>query len=235
MSGSIEANGINKNDAIKNTAARHEHMSYSINSVLASVAFLEAEVNTLYADSGEFVHRFVGLPAEALRLLSAVWSIESVRRSTNVLDKYQVALKVCNLPIFDPGAQPYQDAKLLIELRNALVHFIPASWTVDSDGNAVDSKAELRKLTQGLRNKFSLNPFFREYIISGASINGGPPVTPPSIIKAPFFPDKCVGFGCTEWGLKSSLHFVDDFYNRLGVKGSYEYVRSYLVANNSSV
>jgi hypothetical protein len=96
----------------------------------------------------------------------------------------------------DKGAAPYQDAWLLVQLRNALVHYKP-EWIIGAAPVAVRHEFEKK-----LANKFALNPF------TGAG--------------NPFYPDKCLGHGCAKWSLMSSIAFINEFYVRLGMSAPYD-------------
>jgi len=92
-----------------------------------SVAFLEATVNEVFEDATD--DRHVGQRVERLEprvraMLASFW--ESVGNGRySLLGKYQMALLLSGAGQFDKGAQPYQDAQLLIDFRNGLVHFRP--------------------------------------------------------------------------------------------------------------
>lgn len=59
-------------------------------------------------------------------LMREFWELRSQSgRYTTVLDKYQMALVFAHKPKLDTGLNPYQDAALLVMLRNKLVHFLP--------------------------------------------------------------------------------------------------------------
>ena len=113
-----------------------------------------------------------------------------------LLDRFQLALYVLGKAPLDQGAQPYQGAELLVSLRNALVHYKPR-WSDEAE----------TKLAKGLESKhFSLSPF------TGAG--------------NPFFPDKCLGYGCAKWGWESALSFADGFFALVGVAAPYDGIRS---------
>ena len=97
-----------------------------------------------------------------------------------------------------------KEALLLTQLRNDLIHFEP-EWVE----HATEENDEgLSKLAQGLKGRFAINP------LTGAG--------------NPFYPAKCLGHGCVQWAVQSSIQFTDDFYNRLGMKIRYEHVRDRL-------
>lgn len=58
------------------------------------------------------------------------------------------------------------------------------------------------------RGKFSLNP------LTGA--------------KTPFFPIRCMGYGCAKWAVESSIRFVDNCCSRLEVQPGFDLIRDSL-------
>jgi hypothetical protein len=69
-----------------------------------------------------------------------------------------------------------------------------------------------RKLVSGLTGKFSLSPLFGEAF--------------------PFLPHRCLSSDCARWSLRTICAFVDDFYEKLGIKPRQRYleIRSELKA-----
>jgi hypothetical protein len=68
---------------------------------------------------------------------------ETYERNT-ALGKFECALHHSKKPNMDKGSNPYQDAKIVIDLRNALVHFKPG----------LDTQAdEHLELSNKLKNK----------------------------------------------------------------------------------
>ncbi len=106
---------------------------------------------------------------------------------SSVLKKYQFALAAADKDRFDPGLPPYQDVNYLKELRNALVHYRPEQ---DTDLN------KHKKIEDGYTNRFPINPY--------------------SHTNDVFFPKKCLGHGCAEWAVESSIKFIQEFYKRMG-------------------
>jgi len=70
-----------------------------------------------------------------------------------------------------------------------VVHFEPELMDVE------ENKQKLEKLLNG---KFEQCPFYGE----------------PSFL---FFPHRCLSHGCAKWVVISCIHFVNDFYKRIGV------------------
>jgi hypothetical protein len=200
--GELEAVGTNLTDE-----DRADHRSYAVASILASVAFLEALLNELFAsathDNLEVGGGRGGLSADERQALA---DVKEMLDRNEFLDKFQLVLRILGKQAFDRGAQPYQDAKLLVQLRNALVHYKPR-WRVGGDD--ADQSIEESSLTRGLaQRKFSLNPFTSQ--------------------GNPFFPDRCLGHGCTSWAWRTALPFADDFFSRLGVTPVHDGVRGRL-------
>ena len=96
----------------------------------------------------------------------------------------------------------YQDAELLIALRNGLVHGRP-EW--HTPGQPFD---DVEKLGERLNEKqFSPSPFI---LAEGNA----------------YFPDKCLSYGCAKWAVESSISFADGFYSRIGLIPKYDSMRS---------
>jgi len=103
-----------------------------------------------------------------------------------ILCKYQLALDLAEKEQFDQGAAPYQEVDGLIDLRNALVHYKP-EWNTDQEKH--------KKIEEKLKSRFALNPF--------------------TISTDAFFPKRCLGHGCAEWAVESSMAFMNEFFGRL--------------------
>lgn len=91
--------------------------------------------------------------------------------------------------------QLFEDIRLLIQLRNRLVHYKPEWVTSEDPGSIYDVEKELR-------GKFDESKL---YLGTGN----------------PFYPDKCLGSGCAEWSYQTAKAFVDQFYNKLGIRPLY--------------
>lgn len=105
--------------------------------------------------------------------------------SKPTLEKYQIVAKLQSDARFDEGTEPYQSAKVLVRLRNAIVHFVP-EWT--------DEQTMHTKISQMLHGRFQASPFFRP--------------------SDPLFPDRCMSTDCARWATNKSLNFIQEFHNR---------------------
>lgn len=186
-------------------AAQREHRSCAVASILASVAFLDASVNELFASAKHYNLREVGAslqPSDRAALTAAAEMLSANR----LLDRFQLALLLLGRPPFDIGTEPYQDAALLVRLRNGLVHYTPQFRPGASSEPTVSAEA---RWLRGLESKrFSANPFTGE--------------------ANPFFPDRCLGHGCTTWAWNAALIFCDSFFNEIGVTPIYDNSRDLL-------
>jgi len=184
-----------------------EHRSFAVAAILASVAFLEAAVNELFASASapnlEVGGGRGGLTANERETLV---DVNDALANNRTLERCQLVLHLLGRQPFDRGTAPFQDVDLLVKLRNSLVHYKP-EWRaggIEGGQSAADSK-----LAKGLQTKhFSHNPF------TGAG--------------NPFFPDKCLGHGCAAWVWKAALAFADEFFHRLGVTPVYDGIRAQL-------
>jgi hypothetical protein len=168
-------------EAAEELEARHEGASafnirlrgLVLSAVAESVMFLEAPLN----------------------LMAAFWeATEEGRRVGTVLVKYKWALKFCGQETFDEGSSPYQDVKLLIDLRNYLVHYRPQD---------VGHSLKPPKWVGGLVNRFPGNR-----LMTGSG--------------NPWFPDIALGAGCAEWAWRSARALTDKLAATIGLELNYQ-------------
>lgn len=65
-----------------------------------------------------------------------------------------------------------------------------------------------QKLEESLKGRFLLSPFYDK--------------------GSPFFPHRCLGHGCAQWAVISSIGFTDDFFAGMSLKPRYDRLRSKL-------
>ena len=98
-----------------------QHRAYVTDAVFSAVAFLEAAINEVFDDVADAHSGYVDpLSLECRRQMMGLWD-ESVERRS-FLEKCQLALLCAQSTVFERGKQPYQDADLLIKLRDRLTH-----------------------------------------------------------------------------------------------------------------
>jgi hypothetical protein len=85
-----------------------------------------------------------------------------------------------------------------------LLHFKP-EWST--------GQKEHGKIADRLQGKFPESPFW-------ASGN-------------PFFPDKCLGYGCAKWATEACERFMDEFCDRMDIPSRFDHIRSELATSSS--
>ncbi len=126
------------------------HRGLVLTAVIESVAFLEAVINEVLQDAtdGHITEKLEGVDSEVRRSWAGIWEALGQGETGRNLERYQAALIAAGVEPFDKGAEPWQSAQLLVQLRNHLVHYKPA--TVYSD--------EPEKLVTRLEHKLDPNP-----------------------------------------------------------------------------
>lgn len=184
-----------------------EHRCFITNTIFSTTAFLEAYINELFCDLSDSVMRKNGKYKSLesrFDIFSEKWQ-EGIPRTArySILDKYQYALEFAGKVKLDKGSSIYQDIYALVTLRNALTHYEP-EW-MQKGSNVADE----HRITKMLKPRIKeLNP------LVGAGCT--------------YYPHKCMGHGLTEWAVESSIKFVDEFSERIGVRGSYNDCRNQL-------
>jgi hypothetical protein len=180
-----------------------EHWSYVTGAIFATVSFLEATINELFADTvdhpnGELANH---LDASTKLLMADMWKRGIPRTAQyQIIEKYQIALTLARKTPFELDRPPFQDVQTLIIIRNALIHYEPV-WA-----SAEEEKAHKKILSLKQEKKFALNP-----LRTGKS--------------NPFFPDKCLSHGCAKWAFNSSVQFVEEFFSRMNIPVLYDHLR----------
>jgi len=200
-----------------------DQWGYVVGSVLSSVAFLEAAINELFADTSDGRLRIGQLSVkptprsrrrltrDTVRLMAEMWE-QGIPRTArySVLEKYAIALSLARKEPMDKGIPPWQPTELLIRLRNALVHYEPTDEPVGPlKGGEHKSTDGEHKLTKALRGRFPLNSLAHSSLST--------------------FPDKILGHGCAAWAVKTSTAFADEFAQRLGITPFYVHTLAKLV------
>jgi hypothetical protein len=177
------------------------HRAYVTGCVFATVSFLEAQINEIFTDAADDKRDLIYPLGDKIYLFAEMWKLGVPRTASySILTKYEIALALAEKEPLDRGALVYQNAKLLIWLRNALIHYEPMSST----STAESSQSQEEKF----RGKFSLNP------LTGS--------------KTPFFPERCIGYGCAKWAVESGVRFVDHCCSRLGIEPVFNTIRNAL-------
>jgi hypothetical protein len=109
-----------------------------------------------------------------------------------MLDKFDFALLLLRKPILVRGVRPSQDIKVLVDLRDALIHFKP-EW----EHEAVTHK----KLSKALHSKTKGSPFFSKSEL--------------------LFPRRWASHSCTIWAVRSAVDFSKKFEQRAGLPAKF--------------
>ncbi|MFT4396916.1 hypothetical protein ACLTEW_18465 [Gordonia lacunae] len=164
-------------------------MEATINEVLQDVA---------ESEPGDLKERCKGISEPAAATLRALWGTPEHGgglEKAHILDKFQVSLTASQVPPFDLGQQPYQRAKKLVQLRNALVHYKPDTQSSDDE--------YAHKMEKALKGEFPSNKIFVEPF-------------------SPWYTIGCLGYGCSEWAHTSATAFVDEWQTRIGIVRDYK-------------
>jgi hypothetical protein len=183
-------------DAIEDDAEGFNiaNRAFVTGAVLSAAAFLEAAINEIYDDVVDGHEPYVGLlSASTKACLTHLWTRRNTLERVPTLRKYQRALECAGLTAFDEGKQPYEDAALLVQLRNTLVHARPVTRETGYM-SALDNK---------LRDRFPAN-------------------RPMAKMGNPYFPDQCLGAGCAFWSVTAATNLADEFFRRFGVTPNYQ-------------
>jgi hypothetical protein len=152
--------------------------------IFATVASLEAYANELFSDRNTL------FPEYSSELMDNLWGTYEQKP---ILEKFEFALLLLRKPKIDRGAQPYQDIKVLIDLRNALTHFKP-EWISEADEHA--------KISAKLEPKIQGSPFLATSEL--------------------LFPRRWAGHSCTSWATNSAIAFAKDFERLAGLPAKYD-------------
>jgi hypothetical protein len=167
------------------SAFKIRHRAYVISTIIESVAFLEGLINELFQDAADNHAGHLAALSPATRAgLAAYWAECG---KSPLLAKYQAALIIAGQQPLDRGQQPFVDAKLLIGLRNKLVHYRPETVTT----------AEEHDLEKKLKNKFPMNK-----LMKGAGNRGF---------------DQILGAGCAKWAAHTADALAGEAFKCLGL------------------
>jgi hypothetical protein len=180
------------------------HSSYANFAVIAAVSALEASINEWFTDKSDHGSTLRRGP---LPLVNRIWEMGIPRTASfQILQKYQVALALMRKPNLNEATEPFQSAKLLIELRNWLIHFEPTMEPVP-----IAEKLDLlkpHKLSRKLRGRFPLNALAQPH--------------------SPFWPYKCMGAGCARWAAESAWSLIEGFHSAMSSRAADHYEREFL-------
>lgn len=171
----------------------------AIGGIISACSFLECYINEIYvAVQDEDFYSLGTIPKEKIELIQKLWDRKIPRTARfGILEKYEIFLDLVGAEQFDKGRFPYQDASILVDIRNELVHYEPR-WTYykeeqDSNENSGHAKLEVK-----LRSKFEPSKMHHtEYFA---------------------FPHYCLSSTCLNWAFNASKEFALEFSNKVGIR-----------------
>lgn len=211
-----QTTGVRFGDAANNIAAP-QHQAYVIGSIFAAVAFLEAAVNDLLAQTadpmyagGDFKGTWVEhvTPEVRTRLGDAwrgtgpfAWTRKALVREAGVLVKFDTVLDLAEQSFSAQemgGGTPYDHVGRVIEFRNYLMHNIPSTTTHTGDADVFSDDKETAKLSKKLEARK----------VAPNTLGGATPSS---------FPARYLSAGCAGWAVRSAAQFALAFYAKIGI------------------
>ena len=171
------------------------HRGYVIGAIMQATAGLECEIWEVMVYGPGHHLGSNGIDSDAQAYLAPV---SEVIDAESVLERYRLVLHFLKKQRLDPGAQPWQDAFLVVRLRNELVHY-KSRW---------GKELERSKLFRALQDKNHPKP--------------------PFVQDSTFFPFECLSAACASWAVQSCVIFLDGFYANLGFAGRLDQYRARL-------
>jgi nucleotide-binding universal stress UspA family protein len=179
-------------------------IEYSAAAVVMSVAAVEATVNELLGMAERrirpklsvFAHSALHsdpIPQEAHKKWAAWWKLDGNERA-DIATKIDAVLEGATGSTLNRGRGIGQDIKLLIALRNDIVHAKPS---LRPFGRSLFAN-ERDKLEQGLRSKFLPNSLVPKH--------------------APYLWHECLGSGCARWAVLTEAGMTNELFERVGVR-----------------
>jgi hypothetical protein len=174
---------------------KENNKSYVIGAIISSVAFLESTISELFWSAAKNPTGFARELNENLRdrMAKTYNDFSDTYKKMSTLEKYQYSLMLNGQNLFYIDMNPFQNAFLVIKLRNELIHFEP---------EMIDAEENIQIWENRLKGKFNQCSFYSE---------------PPFL----FFPHRCLSHGCARWAVISCINFVNDFYKKIGVDKKY--------------
>jgi hypothetical protein len=186
-------------------ALHNRVQEYVSGAVIMAVAGVEGMVNELLADSScDFARSMPSttpmsnVDDRAQDRWANLWKQGVPGKGFNALEKCQIALATADLPPLREDQGSTQQFKLLLTLRNRLVHSEPA---FTHNGPNIQ-QSELDPLERKLRGKFTPCQMVPDHY--------------------PFIWARCLGAGCAQWAVSTAIGFGNDFYRALGIPIQHE-------------
>jgi hypothetical protein len=174
-----------------------KHRAYVLTAVISAACFVEAMVNELFQDAhdshGTTGDGYIAPLSSRTRESMGEWWESSGQGFEKVLEKYQLLLDFAGKPRLDKGKQPLQDAHLLVDLRNTLVHYRPETIAAD--------------VVHRLYTRLHPKNFADNALMAGSG--------------NPWWPDHALGAGCAEWAYGAGKALTDRVSDELRITPNY--------------
>ncbi|CAJ1504174.1 hypothetical protein [[Mycobacterium] holstebronense] len=171
-------------------------LSHATNTVLAAVAFLDAFIGSVWQDAadGERNHLTANIPDSALAEMRRLWKGDkNAERRYGIVKKFQTALTLSGRDRIPEHADLLESVKVLVEFRNALVHFKPR-WR--EHGKDID-------LDKILKSKITSDLAYPAHM-------------------QPWFPHKPLSAKSARWACDTVIAFTRDWHSRMGMSGDFD-------------
>lgn len=149
-----------------------EHHAFATSAIMMSAAAVEAFVNELFAECRDRPDRnHLRIGRDKATFVARVWADVPKVELAPVMEKYDLALRLLDLPALDTKGVRYKAAAALFALRNRLMHY----KMVTQDPDKESSEQQAADFERRFQMYFADNP------LTG---NGNP-----------YFPDRVIGHG----------------------------------------
>lgn len=175
-----------------------KHFAYSSAVIIYSCAFVETALNDL-------IFELINIPDnKKISHLKNGEKIENLKRCVNekpyiynqqINIRINRILKIYEVKIYEESDEIFHNLWLLNRIRNRLIHYESEYYNLDRDNPYSNHSTDL---------EHKLNGLFKPNQLAHSS--------------RPFFPDKCIGFGCGKWSILSAITIMEDFYSKLCIE-----------------
>lgn len=140
------------------------HRAHIIDAVTDAVAFVEAAVNEVAQDVADGHGSYVEpLNDRARDLINGYWVGAS---EASTLAKYRDLLAMASGKSIDEGSEPAQGMRVLVRLRNHLVHFKPSNASADYEPSRLEKQLKGRGYPDNSLMHGSGNAWFPDHALS---------------------------------------------------------------------
>jgi hypothetical protein len=187
----------NQNTSDISEELRVEHRSYVVSAVIQCAAALETEISSI-ARHGPGHH--LGSNGIDIAGQEFLQPLIDVIDDQPTLHRYELILHLLRRPPIDRGNYPYQQANLLIRLRNELVHY-KSKWGPEMEREKLFASLQQMKLDKP--------PFVSS--------------------ETNFFPHQCLSASLASWSVMTTISFINEFSEKLGISSPLKSHEQYLV------